>query len=401
MLGTMASLGFRMVRTVDLRLLWKFAYDFGFKSVRSVHRYKARLERGEVFPPFLHLSITSACNLRCQGCWVEVDAPPTMIPFEDLNRLILNARNHGNSFFGILGGEPLLHPDLMRLLEAHPGCYFQIFTNGHALTDETAAALRRVGNATPLISIEGTEAVSDERRGGRGVLKRSLAGLEACVRNRLITGVATSVCRTNFEDLVQESWIDTLIEKGVHYVWFHVYRPVGPDPNPHLALAPHQLLALRRFILDMRNRKPIGVVDAYWDAQGQALCPAVTGISHHVNPFGDVEPCPAIQFATDTIRDNGGDLFKTLLESRYLQDFRKTAAEATRGCILLERPDILAEVVVRNTSRDTTVRQTALAELRAMQPGPSQHDPGNEIPEENRCYRFAKKHWFFGFGAYA
>ena len=31
---------------------------------------------------------------------------------------------------------------------------------------------------------------------------------------------------------------------------------------------------------------------------------------------------------------------------------------------------------------------------------PSQHDPGNEIPEKHWMYRFAKKHWFFGFGAY-
>ena len=30
----------------------------------------------------------------------------------------------------------------------------------------------------------------------------------------------------------------------------------------------------------------------------------------------------------------------------------------------------------------------------------SQHNPGNEIPEKHWLYRFAKKHWFFGFGAY-
>ena len=30
---------------------------------------------------------------------------------------------------------------------------------------------------------------------------------------------------------------------------------------------------------------------------------------------------------------------------------------------------------------------------------PSQHDPGNEVPEKHWAYRFAKKHFFFGFGA--
>ncbi len=400
MLKTMASLGFRMMRTTDTRLLWKISYNMGYKGMRSVQRFKARLKKGEVFPPFLFISVTNACNLRCQGCWVDVDKPQSIIPFEDLDRLITNAKKNGNSFFGILGGEPFMHPDLIRLLEAHPDCYFQIFTNGQYITDKVAKDLRRVGNATPLISVEGTEAISDERRGRSGVLNKTLAGIEASVRNKLIVGVATSVCQSNFDDLVREEWIDTLIKKGVHYNWFHTYRPVGPVANAQLALRPDQVLAVRRFVVEMRSKKPIVLVDAYWDDKGQALCPAATGVSHHISPFGDVEPCPIIQFANETIRDNDGDIYKTMVESTLLADFRKAAANATRGCIVLERPDLLKEVVERNGTRDTTIRKTALAELAAMDSRPSQHDPENEIPEKNWFYRFAKKHWFFGFGAY-
>ena len=397
---TMLSFGYRMVRTTDARLLWKIAYNFGYKGIRSVQRFKARLKQGQTFPPFLYVSITNSCNLRCQGCWVDVDKPQSLISFEDMNRLIGNAKQHGNSFFGILGGEPFLHPDLIGILKAHPDCYFQIFTNGHAITDKMAAQLREAGNATPLVSVEGTEAVSDVRRGRTGVLNRTLAGIEACRRHRLITGVASSVCQSNFDDLVRESWIDTLIDKGVHYTWFHTYRPVGPIANPQLALTPEQGLQLRRFVLDMRNRKPIAIVDAYYDDRGEALCPAATGISHHISPFGDVEPCPVVQFANESIHDNQGDLFKTMTESPLLQDFRRTAAQATRGCIVLERPDLLKQVVERNGARDTTLRQRAMPELEQMASRPSQHNPGNEFPEENWAYRFAKKHWFFGFGAY-
>ena len=400
MLTTLLSFGYRMARTTDARLLWKIGYNFGYKGIRSVQRFKARLEQGQTFPPFLYVSITNSCNLRCQGCWVDVDKPQSLISFEDMDRLIGNAKQHGNSFFGILGGEPFLHPDLIAILKAHPDCYFQIFTNGHAITDNMAAELRKAGNATPLVSVEGTEAVSDVRRGRKGVLNRTLAGVEACLRHRLITGVATSVCQSNFDDLVRESWIDALIDKGVHYTWFHTYRPVGPIANPQLALTAEQGLQLRRFVLDMRNRKPIGIVDAYYDDRGEALCPAATGISHHISPFGDVEPCPVIQFANESIQDNQGDLFKTMTESPLLEDFRRTAAQATQGCIVLERPDLLKQVVERNGARDTTLRQGAMPELEQMESRPSQYNPGNEFPEENWVYRFAKKHWFFGFGAY-
>ncbi len=391
----------RMRRSVDARLLWKFAYNFGYKGMRSVQRFKKRLKKGQTFPPFLYLSITNACNLRCQGCWIDVTAPKDYIDLADLNRLINNAKKHGNSFFGILGGEPFMHPDLIPLLEGHPDCYFQIFTNGHFITDKVASELRRIGNATVLISVEGTEMVSDERRGKSGVLNKTLGGIETCIRHRLITGVATSVCQTNIDDLVNESWVDELVRRGVHYVWYHTYRPVGPEAAPHLALRPEQVLSVRRFAMDMRNRKAIGVVDAYWDDKGQALCPAATGISHHIGPWGDIEPCPIIQFATETIRDNDGDAFKTMTESKLLKDFRTTAAKATRGCIVLERPDLLKDLLERNGAKDTTARKQAYVELTVMKSLNSQHNPGHEIPEEKWLYRFAKKHWFFGFGAYS
>ena len=394
------ALGLRMLRTTDPRLLWKFGYNFGFKGMRSVQRFKKRLEHGQVFPPFLYVSIINSCNLRCTGCWVDVAAPRAKLSFEELDQLVKNAKRHGNAFFGILGGEPFLHPDLIRLLAAHPDCYFQIFTNGHFIDDSMAKELRRVGNATPLVSLEGNEKESDRRRGRTEVLAKSLAGLEACRRHRLITGVASSVCKTNFDHVVTDEWVDWLIGLGVHYAWFHTYRAVGPQAAPELALTREQLRAVRRFVVETRNTKPIAFVDAYWDDEGRALCPAATGISHHISPWGDVEPCPIVQFANEKIGDNGGDLFKTMTESRLLSDFRATAAGATRGCIVLERPDLLKQVVERNGAHDTTARKQAMRELEALSSLDSQHDPGHEVREKHWLYRFAKKHWFFGFGAY-
>lgn len=394
------KLAWRMVRTTDKRLLWKFAWNFGFKGMRSVQKFKKRLKKGVVFPPFLFISVTNTCNLRCKGCWVDVTHKREVISFDEMDRLIKNAKEHGNRFFGILGGEPFLHPELLRILEAHRDCYFQIFTNGHFLDDATCAALRKVGNASPLISIEGTEVVSDQRRGGKKVLEKTLLGIQTALRHRLIVGVATSVCATNYEDLVQDSWVDRLVEIGVHYAWFHTYRAVGPDASPELALTPEQIVNVRRFVVETRNTKPIAFVDAYWDDKGQALCPAAVGISHHISPFGDIEPCPIIQFANESIHDNDGDLFKTMTESPLLADFRKSAAQATRGCVVLERPDLLQDLADRHGARDTTKRQQAFAELAKLESRPSQHIPGQEVPEKHWLYRFAKKHWFFGFGAY-
>jgi MoaA/NifB/PqqE/SkfB family radical SAM enzyme len=383
----------------DPRCLMKFVCNAGWGGVRSVQKFKRRIRRGEYFPPFIYFSITSACNLRCRGCWADVDQPPQHLPAEDLDRVICQSKRHGNRFFGILGGEPLLHPDLLEVLGHHTDCYFQLFTNGHLLTDRLAADFRRLANITPLVSIEGSTTVSDERRGGQNVLDKTLAGLQHCSRHGLLTGVATSLCRNNIDDLLTDIWIERLIELGVHYVWFYTYRPVGPDPAPELALTEEQIVAARRFNLDIRNRYPIGVIDAYWDDRGQALCPAAVGVSHHIGPAGDIEPCPVIQLAIDTIHSGDG-IYDTIARSPFLGDFRRTAAATSRGCIMLERPDLLKELAERHNAKDTTTRGTVLAELNAMTPRSSQHLPGRELPEENLWYRFAKKRWFFGFGAY-
>ena len=389
----------RTLRTADLRCLHKFAWNFGVKGLLSVERFKRRLKEGEYFPPFLYLSILNSCNLRCQGCWVDVEAERSEIDLETLNRTILDAKAHGNSFFGILGGEPFMHPQLLDLLAAHPDCYFQIFTNGQFITEKVANRLRELGNATPLISIEGREMVSDERRGKKDVFNKTLRGLEHCLKARILTGVATSVCQTNIDELLTESWLQELIDRGVHYCWFHTYRPVGPKMNPALALRPDQLVRTRKFVVEMRARMPIAIIDAYYDHQGQALCPMTTGISHHVGPKGDIEPCPIIQFATENIRDPRG-VYATMRDSAFLKDFRDLSGRHTRGCVVLERPDLVKELVVRHGARDTTARGTAMAELEAMTPRFSQWLPGEEIPEKHWMYRFAKKYWFSDFGAY-
>lgn len=389
----------RLLLETDKRLVCKLAWNMGWKGMRSVQKHKRRLRRGEFFPPFLYVSIINSCNLRCQGCWVDVAAKQQTIDVAAMDRLITEAKGMGNSFFGIVGGEPFMHADILKIFASHPDCYFQVFTNGHFITDEVARELRRAGNVTPLISVEGSEIVSDQRRGRLNVLNKTMEGIQNCIRNKVLTGVCTSVCQTNIDDLVCESWVDRLIELGVMYLWYHTYRPMGPDASPELALTPEQQLRIRKFVVETRATKPIGVIDAYYDHQGKALCPAATGFTHHISPWGAIEPCPIVQFAKESIYDQK-TLRETFNQSAFLRDFRQLAASTTRGCIVLERPDLLHELVVQHGAADTTARGTAAAELQAMAPRPSQFDPAHEVPEKSLAYRLAKKYFYNDFGAY-
>src|SRR5215471_8050159 len=393
----------RLLLETDKRLLWKLAWNMGVKGMLSVERHKRRMKRGEVFPPFLYVSIINGCNLRCQGCWVDVAAKQEIIEPDAFRRLVREAKAMGNVFFGIVGGEPFMHPHLLDMLAEHPDCYFQVFTNGQFITDDRARRMRQLGNVTPLVSVEGTEVVSDERRGRPGVLSKTMQGVRNCLDNKVFTGVCTSLCRTNIDDLLTEQWVDRLIEMGVMYTWFHVYRPMGPDACPDLCLTPQQQLRARQFVVDMRATKPIIIIDAYFDGEGRALCPAATGLSHHINPWGDIEPCPIVQFTKESIHSGEADsrtLRDKFIQSAFLREFRELAQQTTRGCIVLERPDLLKELVERHGAKDSTARDTALAELGELRVRTSQYHPGHEVPEQSWVYRLAKRLWFSDFGVY-
>jgi MoaA/NifB/PqqE/SkfB family radical SAM enzyme len=388
----------RLLLETDKRLVWKAVWNFAFKGMRSVQKHKARLKRGDFFPPFLYVSIVNSCNLRCQGCWVDVAAKQSRIEVDAMDRLITEAKAMGNSFFGILGGEPFMHGEILEIFKRHPECYFQVFTNGHFITDEVARELRAVGNVTPLISIEGNEIVSDERRGRGDVFSQSMQGIQNCLKHKVLTGVCTSLCQTNFE-LLSEKWLDRLIEMGVFYTWFHIYRVIGPDANPQLALTPDQQLEVRKFVVEQRAKQPIVIIDAYYDGEGRALCPAATGFTHHISPWGDIEPCPVIQFAKESIYDER-PLKDVIGKSEFLRDFRQMAAEHTRGCVVLERPDLLLQLAEKHGAKDTTARGTSFQELAALEMRPSQYNPGAEIPEKSWAYRLAKYFFFNDYGTY-
>jgi len=395
----MLKLAYRLMTEPTKRALWKFAFNFGWKGMRAVEKFQKRLKKGVNFPAFFFLSITDRCNLRCQGCWVSTDGAPHELSLDTCRNIINECKKQGSYFFGILGGEPLLHKGLFDIMAEHPECYFLLFTNGTLITDETASRMAELGNVSPLISVEGLEEVSDVRRGGKDVFAQTMKGIELCRKHRLVIGAATSVCKSNLKDLASEEYLKDMIARGVHYLWYYVYRPVGPDPKPELKLSPDEVVELRRFLVNMRTKHPIMIVDAYWDHLGRALCPAATGIGHHISPEGFIEPCPPIQLAGENVGD-GKDLFDLVTKSRFLAGFRELATESTRGCIIMEHPDKLDELRRELGATDSSGRGRMPEELAAMLPCCSHNTPGREIPEKSWGYRIAKKFWFFGFGAY-
>ncbi len=393
------SLTLRLLTEVSPRLLTRFVVDGAVGSVRSIARFERRLRRGEpYFPAFVFISITNACMLHCKGCWVTQEPVVHMTP-HCFEQIIRDARAQGCRLFGILGGEPLLHPEWQAMLARFPDCYFQLYTNGLLLDDAVARRLAALGNVTTVISVEGGPAAAADRRGTDEAQPAALRAVDACRRARLVTGVATSVCRSSFADVVSTDFIRSMADRGAHYLWYYIYRPGGEEPAPGEALDAAQILRLREFLVEERGRHPVVLIDTYWDDQGRALCPAATGISLHINPSGDIEPCPPVQFSDCRVKPET-PLAEAVAASRFLKTFRREVAARTRGCLLLDRPELLAPIVHQGGARDTSGRSGNLAAIAGRAPCAGHDLSGNEIPERRWTYRLSKRKWFFGFGAY-
>lgn len=390
------SLFKNIVRT-DRKCLRKFLFNFGWKGLMGFRKFQKRKKKGEIFPAFQFISVTNDCNLNCQGCWVSRGEKSESLDIAKIHKIINDSKKYGSYFFGILGGEPLMYKSLLDIFRAHPDCYFQLFTNGTLLNNKIANDLRRCANVTPLISFEGNEQIADIRRGSNRVYRRTIDAIDTATRHRLVTGVAISVCKSNIDMALSDEFVTMLHNKGVIYVWYYIYRPSGENPTYELALSAEDIERLRNFLVEGRTKYPIILIDSYWGADGEPFCPAAEGLSHHINPYGHIEPCPVVQFSRDQV--NGKTLKEVYENSSFLKDFKVQVSGKTSGCILMEDPVWLSNYALGQNATNTSNRPDLLEKL-AKSPMIVSHGSCPRIPEKHWMYRIAKKRAFFGLGAY-
>lgn len=87
-------------------------------------------------PRHLEVAITAHCNLRCKGCrYGREFMPGSQLPYPVVRQLLDDAAAVGMWDVRFYGGEPLLHPDLPRMIEhaLSAGLSAYVTTNGTRL----------------------------------------------------------------------------------------------------------------------------------------------------------------------------------------------------------------------------------------------------------------------------
>jgi MoaA/NifB/PqqE/SkfB family radical SAM enzyme len=279
------------------------------RTLGQSRRARARvLADGVKVPPFLVLSVTSKCNLRCTGCFAgdvgTVASTPAQPGFglDDWHGIVDEAVRLGVMAFMIAGGEPFLLPGIAQLFRDYSDRLFLVFTNGTALHTADYEILKNCSNTVIVVSIEGDRDLTDLRR-GRGVYEKALGSLDRLRTAGVLTGIAVTVNAANINYWSEPTNIDGLMaHSGPLAMFLEEIPTAGSEASEQLTAA--QRLRFRQIVIDYRGRQTGGafIIHSPGDEESLGGCVSAGRGFAHVTPRGDVTACPVSALATHNLR---------------------------------------------------------------------------------------------------
>ncbi|MBR1524187.1 MAG: radical SAM protein [Lachnospiraceae bacterium] len=330
------------------------AFMLGFAaSSKAASKKRADFKAaGEHIPPFLIASITSKCNLHCEGCYsrcnhATVDTEPVMqLSGEEWDKIFNEASDIGVSFILLAGGEPLLRRDVIEAAAAHKDILFPIFTNGTYINEKYYNLFDRSRNLIPIISIEGGREITDARR-EQGIYDRLINSMNEFKKRGLIFGASVTVTTENIREVFSQDFIGGLSDRGCKAVIFVEFVPVTEE-GKDLAPGDTEREYLADEIKHLRGENPEMVFVSFpGDEKSSGGCIAAGRGFFHINSHGGAEPCPFSPYSDINIRDHSlreavnSDLFAVLRSSDILMD------EHDGGCVLYEKREQVEAILAK------------------------------------------------------
>ena len=321
------------------------------KASRAASKKRYAAERnGEHIPPFLIASITSTCNLHCAGCYSRsnnacCDAQPVdQLTAAEWDRIFREAEELGISFILLAGGEPMMRYDVLQEAAKHSGILFPIFTNGTFLHEKYLDFLDAHRNLLPIISIEGSEAVTDARRGD-GVYRKVTEAMQSIRDRGMIFGASVTVTTENIDEVYSDAFLHSLSERGCKAVIYVEYVPVTEESR-HLAPTEPEQTRMRKAVRRLRRTRRNMVFIAFpGDEKSSGGCVAAGRGFFHINSHGGAEPCPFSPYSDSNVRDASlrealrSPLFRALQTEGLLKD------DHIGGCTLYMHRDRVEAIV--------------------------------------------------------
>jgi hopanoid biosynthesis associated radical SAM protein HpnH len=149
----------------------------------GAHLMRQRLKRNQYFPFIVEIEPLFACNLSCPGCG-KIQHPTDILRRRlSVEEIVAAAEESGTPMVSIAGGEPLLHPDIERIVAelVRRKIYVYLCTNAVLLK-------RKIDRFTPsryfswVIHVDGLRERHDKAVDREGVFDEAVAAIRDAKR---------------------------------------------------------------------------------------------------------------------------------------------------------------------------------------------------------------------------
>lgn len=187
----------------------------------------------------LYCYLVAGCNLHCRHCWlaprqVNPGAPGACLDPRLFGDIISQGKALGLKGVKLTGGEPLLHPEIVRLIELvrEADLTLSVETNGTLVTPELAGRLAEGGGAFVSVSLDGAEAMAHEWvRGVPGSFAAALEGIGNLVAAGLRPQLIMCVMEHNYRQM--ELLVRLAERVGAGSVKFNPVLPIAGGERLH------------------------------------------------------------------------------------------------------------------------------------------------------------------------
>lgn len=329
-----------------------FILPFALKTLkvqRSARKRRSELmDEGLHVPPFMIISVTNKCNLDCRGCYAKKFHNASKKEMDEgfLRSILDQAKDLGISIVMIAGGEPLVRKEILDIMESYPEIIFPLFTNGTMLTDDVISRLKRSRNIVPVLSFEGGERTTDLRR-GTGVYENLKRTSERLFEEHLFWGISLTVTRSNFEEVTSPDFIEFTSKRGCRLYFFVEYIPVAEGSQCEVPTQEQRNRTVP--ITEELGKRFPGIYIAFpGDEEIFGGCLSSGRGFVHVNPQGELEPCPFAPYSDTDLRDMS---LREALGSKLLKEIRENhhmLEETSGGCALWRNREWVKELMNNN-----------------------------------------------------
>lgn len=248
------------------------------------------------------LKVTDRCDLRCSHCFVSATADGEDMSPEALRGSIDRLLAARVANVTITGGEPLVHPDLARILTDLVAVDLDVTvcTNGVNVTDELILCASELGRVSFNVSLDGARAESHGRfRGNLESFERTVENARRLSEAQLLKGFLSTP--NNLADPAEYAEIVKLAsDLQAEYLLLNPLSSFGRGiQNLRLAADQDRMRGIRaRVELASGHDSPERVFIRFPNSS-KPLTPCIAGDLLYVFVNGDVTVCPYLVFATE------------------------------------------------------------------------------------------------------